>query len=169
MAMNNKLILKIFSPRIVAKAVVTMDKSTAVIVSAFWLAALVTLIMAVFAVHGAVSAKKAAAGAQVAEPVLPVISNTSLSAIDIQKIMDRMQHQFPDIRFDTGQNQSIVIRSNDGSKFHQWITALSYVDTMEPQFRWMINDFCVGACGNQDMMKATVSGHKVVFSLPQHS
>ncbi len=167
--MNNKLMLKIFSPRIVAKAVMAMDKSTAVIISAFWLAALVTLILAVFAVHGAVSSKKEAADAKVAEPVLPVISNTSLSPVDIQKIMDRMQHQFPDVKFDTGANQTIIIRSNDGSKFHQWITALSYVDTMEPQYRWMINDFCVGTCGNQDMMKATVTGHKVVFSLPQHS
>lgn len=80
--------------------------------------------------------------------------------------LDRLQRQFPDIRFDVGQNQTLIIKSDDGSKFHQWISALSYVDTMAPQFRWNIKEFCVGGCGTQGLMRAVVEGKKTAFSLP---
>jgi len=166
MSLTSKTFLKIFSPRIVAKALVTLDKSTAVIISACWAAALVTLILAVFAVHGAVSAKKEAADAQVLEPVLPKATTTAMTPRELQSIVERLQHQFPDIKFEMGANQVIVVRCLDGSKFHQWITALGYIDTMSPDFRWTMPDFCVGNCDNHDLMRAAVTGQKVSFSLP---
>jgi hypothetical protein len=166
MAVGAKFIFKVLSPRIVAKAMATLDKSTAVIVSACWLAALVTLILAVFAVHGAVSAKKEAADAATVEPVLPQAVNAPMNVREIQPIVDRLQRQFPDVKIDLGPNQALVVKCNDGSKFHQWITALGYIDTMAPQYRWALGDFCVGVCQG-DLMKATVSGHRVTFSLPQ--
>ena len=167
MAVGAKLMLKVFSPRIIAKAVVTFDKSTAVIISACWVAAFVTLILAVIAVHGAVSAKRDAVDARTAEPVLPLAATTAMSPREVQTILDRLQHQFPDIKMDVGPNQSLVVRCADGTKFHQWMTALGYIDTMAPQFRWTMSEFCVGTCTGQELMKATLEGHKVVFSLPQ--
>ncbi len=167
MALSGKFMLHVFSPRIVAKAVASLDKATALIVSAAWLAALVTLILAVFAVHGAVSAKKEAADAKISEPSLPKATTNPISQREAQAIVDRLQHQFPDIKVELGGNQAILVKSSDGSKFHQWVTALGYVDTMSPQYRWTLSDFCVGACSNQELMRATVTGQRVVFSLPQ--
>lgn len=167
MAANNQFFLKFLSPRLVAKAVTSLDKSTSVIISTCWLAALVTLILAVFSVHNAISAKKAASEALVAEPVLPKVTNTPINAREGQAILDRLQHQFPDIKFEMGPMESIVVKSEDGAKFHQWITALSYIDAMAPEFRWTLREFCVGACNGQDLMKAVVAGQKAAFSLPQ--
>jgi hypothetical protein len=168
MAANRKLLIRVFSPRVIARAIATLDKSTALIVSAAWLAALVTLILAVFAVHGAVSSQKEAMDARISEPALPQATTTPIAQRDTQTIIDRLQHQFPDIKFDIAPGQAISVKSPDGSKFHQWITALGYIDTMAPEYRWTLSEFCVGACSNQDLMRATVTGQRVVFSLPQH-
>jgi hypothetical protein len=167
MASTFKTFIKFFSPRLVAKAVATLDKSTAVVISACWSAALVVLILAVFSVHTAVSAKKEAAEALVAEPVLPQITTTVINDREEQLIIDRLSHQFPDVKFEPGSGGSIVVKSDDGSKFHQWITALSYIDAMAPEFRWTLRTFCVGSCNGQDLMKATVAGQRGTFSLPQ--
>jgi hypothetical protein len=157
--------LKVLSPRLATKALSVLDQSTAVVVSLAWLAALITLIMAMFAVHGAVSAKKEAAAAIVAEPVLPVASTTGLSLQEGQAILDRLQHQFPDLKIEMDSSRAFNIKTEDGSKFHQFTTALSYIDTMAPQYRWTLRDFCVGHCG-QDLMRAAVTGQKVTFQLP---
>ena len=166
MAFDPKTLVRALSPRLVSKALVALDKSTAVVISVCWTAAFVTLILAVFAVHGAVAAKKEAAQAAAAEPVLPKVANASLNPREIKAVLDRLQRQFPDVRIEPGQNQTLVIKSDDGSKFHQWISALSYVDTMAPGFRWTLREFCVGSCGGQGLMRAVVSGQKTTFSLP---
>ena len=87
----------------------------------------------------------------------------------MQSIVDALQRQFPDIKIDLkpGQGQALTIKSDEGAKFHQWITALSYVDTMAPQFRWTLREFCTGACGNgQGLMVAVLSGQKIVMAVP---
>ena len=167
MSTNAKFFLKFLSPRILAKAAMTLDKSTSVVVSACWVATFVVLILAVFSVHGAVSAKKDAAEALVAEPALPKLSTKNIERREAQSISDRLQRQFPDIKFEMGAEGAIIIKSGDGSKFHEWITALSYIDAMAPEFRWTLHDFCVGTCGGQDIMKAVVTGQRAAFSLPQ--
>ena len=167
MAVDKKLLIKVFSPRIVAKALVTLDKSMMVVVGFSWLAALVMMLVAIHAVNSAVDAKRDVAAAIVAEPVLPQTTMTGISSHEIQVVLERLQHQFPDVKIETGPNDTIAIKSVDGSKFHQWVMALGYIDIMTPQLRWTLTDFCVGTCSNSDLMRATVSGQKMVFSLPQ--
>ena len=167
MTIDTKVLLKFLSPRIVAKAVMTTDKSTALVVSVCWAAAFVVLILAVYAVHGAASAKKDAEAALVAEPVLPVARTTPIGDSDVQVAVDRMQSQFPDIKFEAGPDHMVVIKSNDGARFHQWISALSYIDSMSPQLHWTLDSFCVGNCRGTEVMKATVAGVRITFSLPQ--
>jgi hypothetical protein len=166
-----KFLVRIFSPRVISKVLASLDKSTAIVISACWLAALVMLILAVFAVHGAVSSKREAAAAIAVEPALPVVASTPMSLHEIQVVIERLQHQFPDIKIDTrpGEKPMLTIKSDEGIKFHQWVNALSYIDTMSPQYRWTLREFCVGdTCGNgRGLMSASVSGEKVVFSMPQ--
>jgi hypothetical protein len=160
-----RLALNVLSPRIVVKATALLDRSTVVVVSTCWVAALVTLIFAVLSVHNAIVAKKEAATAIVAEPILPVAKTVAIDARDSQAIVERLQHQFPDLKIEVDSTQAITLRSDDGTKFHQWITALSYIDTLTPQFRWTVRDFCVGHC-TSNLMKAVVTGQKVSFALP---
>jgi hypothetical protein len=166
MASQGNVLVKIVSPRIVVRALMTLDKSTIVVVSTAWVVALVIIILAVFTVHNAISQKKLAEDADIAEPILPKANTSMITPRDQQIIMDRLQHQFPDIKVDNEGGATIAIRSPDGTKFHQWITAVSYVDAMAPQFRWTLKEFCVGHC-NQDLMKAVLTGQKVFFSLPE--
>jgi hypothetical protein len=165
MALDSRLVLKVVSPRIIAKALSTLDRSTAVVVSICWCAAFIVLIFAVYTVHATVAAKKLAADAALAEPVLPLSSTSAISPHESQMLLDRLQHQFPDIKIEQ-EGPRTVIRTSDGAKFHQWITAITYIDAMEPQYRWTVSEFCVGHCG-QDLMKAVVTGQRVTFSLPQ--
>lgn len=160
-----KLFVRMLSPRIVAKALVLLDKSTAVVVGACWLSAVAALILAALAVHAAVDVKKEAASAIVAEPVLPQVSTNGITPKDTQAVVERLQRQFPDLKIEIDSAQGIIVKTDDGSRFHQWITALSYVDTMAPQYRWNLKDFCVGKCG-AELMRATVTGQRVAFSLP---
>jgi hypothetical protein len=167
--LNPKLLIRSLSPRLVSKALNALDSSTAIVISACWAAAFVMVILAVFAVRGAVSSQRESAEARAIEPNLPVIKSEPISSRDTQDIVGRLERQFPDIKFDAKQGQALVIKTDDGSKFHQWITALSYIDTMAPQFRWTLREFCTGAsCGSgQGIMNAVLTGQKMVLSMPR--
>ena len=168
MKIDAKLFIRVFSPRLVSKALNTLDRSTSVVIGVCWSAALVTMVLAVFAVHGAVSSRRDAAEAIAVEPVLPIISSVPMNSHEIQSIADRLQRQFPDIKFEPKQGQLLVVRSDDGLKFHQWITALSYIDTMASQFRWTLKEFCTGNCGSgQGIMNAVLTGQKMMLSSPR--
>jgi len=165
MRLDTQSFFKTLSPRIATKALAALDKSTAVVVGICWLAALILLFLAVSEVHNAAAIKKEAAEAVAVEPVLPVATTTGLAGREGPLILERLQRQFPDIKFDLDGNV-IIVKSDDGSKFHLWITAISYIDTMAPQFRWNLRDLCVGHCGSS-LMAASITGQRVVFSLPQ--
>jgi hypothetical protein len=159
---------KLFSPRILSRTVMMLDKSTGIVVGTGWLVAVLTLIIAVMGVHSAVAARKLAADALIAEPVLPVATATAIDARETQVIVEKLQRQFPDLKIDSDSTHAITVRTEDGAKFHQWVTALSYIDTMAPQYRWGFKEFCVGHC-TTDLMRAVISGQKVIFTLPPSS
>jgi hypothetical protein len=165
MRLDTKPFIRALSPRLVSKALNTLDRSTAVVIGVCWSAALVMMVLAFFAVHGAMSSRREAAEALAVEPSLPVISSVAMTKNEVQSIADRLQRQFPDIKFEAKSGQLLSIKSDDGLKFHQWITALSYIDTMAPQFRWTLKEFCTGTCGSgQGLMNALLSGQKMMIS-----
>ncbi|MDE2030291.1 MAG: hypothetical protein KGI97_06985 [Alphaproteobacteria bacterium] len=164
---NANLLLKFLSPRLVAKAVATLDKSTAIVVGICWGVAMTTLVVTLITVHAAIDERKAADEAIVAEPILPVAKTVKIVPAEVRKLIDQMTRQFPDVKFEATNGGSMIIRGGDGNKFHEWISALSYIDTISPQYRWLLDSFCVGHCTGQDVMRAEVSGQKVTFSLPE--
>ncbi len=165
MSFDVKLLIRAFSPVKIARAVSSLDKSTSVIVSTCWLAAFITMVLALVAVRGAVAYKKEAATAMAVDPVLPTISTALPTAREIEVLAERLQRQFPEVKI-TSKVGQIEIRSGDGNQFHQWITAISYLDTMAPQYRWTIRDFCTGLCPGQQLMNAVLTGQKIVLSMP---
>jgi len=165
--LDPKLILRAASPQIVTKALRSIDKSTAIVIGICWLAAFTMLILAFIAVKGAILSQKEAASAVASEPIMPVISTSSVTAREIRSVADRLQRQFPGVKFSVGQGQALGIKSDEGAKFHQWISSLSYVDTMSPDYRWMVREFCVGNCGGKGLMQAVIEGQKVSLSRPK--
>jgi hypothetical protein len=172
MLLDLKTLLRAFAPGRAAHALKMLEKSTALIVSTCWLAALVTLALAIMAAHGAVSFKKEVVKAVAVEPVLPTITANPISQNEIQMLADQLRHQFPEIRIDVKNPQgkasgAIEIGTDDGSRFHEWITAISYLDTMAPQYRWTLGAFCTGACPGGHLMTAALTGQKLVISMPK--
>jgi len=165
--LDPKLILRATSPQVAAKVIHSLDKSTAVVMGICWMAAFTMLILAVMSVKGAILSQKDASGAVASEPVMPLITTSAVSAKEIHSIVDRLQRQFPGVKFNVGQGQTLEIKSDEGAKFHQWISSLSYVDTMSPDYRWSVRDFCVGSCGGKGLMQAVLQGQKVVLSRPK--
>lgn len=166
MKLDAKLLLRAFSPTRVVQAFNTLDKSMSVIVSTCWIAAFSTMILAIIAVRGAAAYKKEAASALAIDPVMPAISMSAPGAREIDSIVSKLQRQFPDIKITSKHGLAVEIRSNEGLQFHQWITAISYLDTMAPQYRWTIRDFCTGVCPGQMLMNAVLTGQKINMSLP---
>ncbi|MDR3450537.1 MAG: hypothetical protein P4M15_12485 [Alphaproteobacteria bacterium] len=165
MASDLKLMFKAFAPRIMVQALTLLDKSTAIVIGVSWMAAIVILILAVISVHNATAAKKEAAEAVVAEPVLPVAVRSTISVPEAQDLVARLHLQFPDIKIDLDRGESISLSSNEGAKFHQWLAAVSYIDAMEPQYHWAIRDLCVGHCERM-LMFAALTGEKIEYRPP---
>jgi len=158
--------IKSFSPKIANKALQTFDRSTTVVVGACWAAALLMMIFAIYTVSLSVSARRAAETALVAEPNLPKIGHESIDPRVAQMMVDRLRRRYPEVVFNLQGNQNLTVTAIDGSKFRQWLTALSYIDTISPEYHWSLSQFCVGKCPGNEIMRAVLSGERISFESP---
>jgi hypothetical protein len=166
MSVDSKFALKLLSPQMVIKAMQTFDRATTVVVSMCWGAAAFVMAAAIYTLMLSVSARHEADNALIAEPSLPKVIHQPMDIRGAQKVFDRMQRRFPDITFSV-RGKDLLVASTDGTKFHQWLTALSYVDTISPEFHWSINEFCVGRCANMEIMHAAMTGDHISFEVPE--
>ncbi|MDD2325671.1 MAG: hypothetical protein PHW63_06700 [Alphaproteobacteria bacterium] len=161
---------RVFRPRMISKAMQAFDKATIVIVSACWGGAIFLMILALYTVNLSVDSKRQVAEAAAAEPSLPKIVTRPPDARDMKPIVERLQKRFSDIGFTLANDQTLTVYTSDGSKFRAWLTVLSYIDTISPQFRWQIKTFCVGGeCPGAVPMKAVLAAQKITFSAPEAS
>jgi hypothetical protein len=54
----------------------------------------------------------------------------------------------------------------NGSQFHEWLAAISYIDTISPELHWSFQEFCVGDCKNTELMHAILKGERISFEAP---
>jgi len=159
---------RIFRPALISKAMQTFDKATMVIVSMSWGGAVLLMLFALYTVNLSVTAKREVFEAAAMEPSLPRIITRKPEAAEITPLMDRMQKRFPDIAFSLSNDQSLTVSAVDGAKFRTWLTVLSYIDTISPQYRWQMKDFCVGVqCKASSPMRAVLTAQKITFAAPQ--
>ncbi len=158
---------RMLAPRLIGRAVQSFDKATVVIVASCWGGTLLIIVFALYTLNLSVQAKKSVVEAAAQEPFLPKIVTKSPEASEIGVIIERMKSRFPDITFALSNDQSLTISTIEGAKFRTWLTVLSYIDTISPQYRWKIKDFCVGMkCPAATPMKATLVAQKITFSVP---
>ena len=72
----------------------------------------------------------------------------------------------PEINISLNNDQTVTISADSGNKFREWLTAISYIDVMSPQYRWTIKEFCAGKCIGGVLMHAILIGEKVSFEAP---
>lgn len=165
MKKNAAFFTKILNPVLIGKVVKTFDKATMVIVSVSWGGALALMLFALYTLNLSVSAKQQVVEAAAKEPSLPKIVTRPPEAAEIKPIVERLQKRFPDITFSLSADQSLTVTAVDGARFRTWLTVLSYIDTVSPQYRWQLKDFCVGAqCSAATPMRAILTAQKITFS-----
>lgn len=161
---------KVFSARLLSKVIRTFDNATMVIVSACWGGAIMLMLFALYTVNLSVNAKRQVVEAAAMEPSLPKMVTRSPESKEMKPIIERLQKRFPDINFTLANDQSLTVYTSDGSKFRAWMTVVSYIDTISPQYRWQIKSLCVGgACAGSIPMKAVLTAQKISFTAPSKS
>ncbi len=167
MNLNSFFPLKSLSPKMVVKAVQAFDRAMTVVVGVCWGAAILMVVFAIYTLTLSVSARRVSDTALTAEPTLPKIVRKVVSAHETQAMIERLQTHYPDIRFALEGEQNLVVSAIDGSRFHEWLAALSYVDTIAPEFHWSLHDLCVGQCNANEIMHASLVGENISFEAPQ--
>lgn len=164
MAFDRHILLRSLSPRIISKLLNTLDRISTVIVGSCWAATILMIIFAIYTLSLASSARRESSMDLSIEPVLPILAHDPIDSHTEQTMMDRMKHRYPDLMFDIS-NGILKVSSPDGSKFRQWLMALSYIEAISPEYQWSINTLCVGKCKG-DLMSATLRAERISFSIP---
>jgi len=159
---------KAFSPGIMSRAIRTFDRATTIVVLTCWGGAILIMAFALYTLNLSISAKREALEAVAKEPILPRIMNKVPDTAEIKSMVDNLQRKYPEINFVLGKDSSLLVTANSASNFRLWMTVLSYIDTISPQYRWTINEFCVGSrCDKATPMKALISPEKISFVVPE--
>lgn len=167
MKRSGNLFAKALAPRLISKALKAFDNAMLIVVAAAWSAALLMLLFAAYTVNNAVKERRELLAAEASEPVVPVVNGKAPDISEMQPIVGRLQKRFSEISFVLGNDRSLTVSSGDGAKFRLWLTVLSYIDTVSPQYRWSMREFCVGMkCGSNTPMRAVLTAEKITFSVP---
>jgi len=159
---------RVFNPAFISKILKTFDKATMLIVSVSWGGSLFLMLFALYTVNLSVTAKREVYEAAAMEPSLPKIMTRKPENSEIKPLVDRLQKRFPDISFSLSNEQALTVSAVDGAKFRTWLTVLSYIDTISPQYRWQMKDFCVGVqCKASTPMRAILTAQKITFAAAQ--
>jgi len=153
---------------VMTKALQSFDRATMVVVITSWCGAVLLLAFALYTLSLSVTAKREMLTAAATEPGLPRIVSKAPESAELQPLVDRLQKRFPEINFTMSRDKSLTISAIDVSNFRLWLTVLSYIDTVTPQFRWTIREFCVGSkCEKNTPMRAVLAAEKIIFTTPE--
>lgn len=167
MKYDPQTLLKALSPKLAAKAIQAFDRGMTVVVGACWGAALLMMIFALYTASLSAAASRAAEEAEAAEPILPKTVRQPVEPHDLEPMIERLQHRYMGISFSLGTDRALTVSCVDVNKFREWLTALSYIDTISPEYRWSLREFCVGGgCKGGALMIAVLTGEKISFAAP---
>lgn len=159
---------KYFTGAIFEKIITTLDKSTLLIISVVWVAALVSMGLAFTAVRDTAQLKLKADVARALDPVLPTIIRQPLTKEQYDPLLARLRKQFPTLAIDVTPKPNLRIQSNNPDEFISWLNSVSYVDSMVSTVRWTLTTFCVGSeCPGDNVMQAELSAESINITQPE--
>ncbi|MDD5586032.1 MAG: hypothetical protein PHY92_03620 [Alphaproteobacteria bacterium] len=165
MKLDIQAIGKSFAPGVMVRAIRAFDRATIVVVLTCWAGALLIMTFALYTLNLSVTAKREMAAAAAGEPALPRIVAKGPETAEIQPLVDRLKKQFPAITLNLGRDQTLTVSTMDVGNFRLWLTVLGYIDTALPQYRWTMNEFCVGSkCDRTMPMMAILKPEKISFA-----
>ncbi len=170
MAKLNTIYSRVFSPRVITRAIRAFDRATVVIVASTWGGVVLLMLFALYTLNLSTRAKVETVAAAAMEPALPQMLSRQPDMKEMEEIRNRLEKRFPDVTFAVAPDRAMTLTANDGSKFRMWLNALTYIDTAYPKYRWRIKEMCVGAkCSTNIPMKAVLTPDKIVFANPVSS
>jgi hypothetical protein len=157
-----------FAPGIMARALRTFDRAMVFVVMTCWGVALLVMAGALYTLNISVVAKREALEAAAQEPSLPRIVSKAPDLMELQPLIERMKKRFPEISFSLPKgDHTLTVMASSANNFRLWLTVLSYIDTISPQYRWSLKEFCVGSkCDKSNPMKAVLTAEKIAFTAP---
>lgn len=166
MKIDYPLLKKVFSPRILAAVIRGFDRATLMIIGTCWMMTVLVMVLAMYTVNHSAQVRRDAEAALAVEPVLPKINHTPVGGRELQVMIDRLQKRYPEIAV-TWQTGVLNLSTTNGGFYRQWLTAIGQVDTLYPQFRWKVLNFCVGKVCGQNLMGIDLVGERIEFEMPQ--
>ncbi len=166
--MQISLIRSLFSTEQLVKATRALDRTAVIMILAVWIGAVVMVGVALYTVSLAHKARQQTDEAVAVEPAVPEMQKAALPRIELDKYAERLRTRFGKITFNALPDNGLEVTAADASTYLDWLTAMSYLDTIAPQVRWAVRDLCVGTeCGSGSMMRATVVGERITFRKPE--
>ncbi len=162
------LLRAMFSSEQLVKAMRTLDRTALIMVMVTWVGALIMMGIALYTVSSANKARQQTEEAAAVEPIVPHMQSTVVPRAELEKLAERLHNRFDRISFNAMPDNTLEIASTEAGNYLDWLTSLSYLDTIAPQIRWSVRDLCVGSeCGSGAVMRAAVVGEKVTFKVPE--
>lgn len=168
MSESNGLLRAMFSSDQLVKAMRTLDRTALIMIMVTWVGALVMMGIALYTVSSANKARQLTEEAAAVEPIVPITQSAPVQRVELEKLAERLHNRFDRISFNAMPDNTLEIASTEAGNYLDWLTSLSYLDTIAPQIRWQVRDLCVGSeCGSGAVMRAAVAGEKVNFKVPE--
>jgi hypothetical protein len=153
---------------LLAKTLRALDRTAMVMIIVSWSAAILMMGVALYTVSSAHHARQEADEAAAIEPLVPVIKRAALARKEMDGFVDRLRSRYKTVSINASPDNALEISGTDPNNFLDWLSALSYLDTIAPQMRWTIRDLCVGnECGGSALMRAAIIAERVTFQAPQ--
>jgi hypothetical protein len=157
-----------FSGGVFEKALLTIDKSTLLIIGGAWLVAIIATGLAFMSVRDATQLKLKTETARALDPVMPKIARLSLNKEQYQPLLERLKKQFPMVQLEITGKPNLKIQNNNPDAFMDWLNAISYVDGMVSTVRWTMTSFCVGVeCAGDALMQAELTAESINITQPE--
>lgn len=157
-----------FSGQALEKALLTIDKSTLIIMAVVWLAAIGMGGAAFMAVKDAAMLKMKAETARALDPVLPKIVRLPLDKAQYDPLLLRLKKQFPTVLMEVTGKPTLRLHGTNAEDYINWLNAISYTDSMVSTIRWTLAFFCVGSeCPGDDVMQAELTAEAINITQPE--
>lgn len=168
MSMATVKLRDFFSTELLTKAVRALDRTAVVMIIVTWAAAVFMMGVALYTVSKAHYARQKAEEAAALEPLVPAMKHGVLARRDLERLTTRLKMRFRTVNINATPDNAVEISGTDAGAFLDWLSALSYLDTIAPQVRWSIRDLCIGSeCGGASLMRAAIIAERVTFQAPQ--
>lgn len=167
MTKHRSLLTMLTAPEALARAFKALDRTAVIMMLISWLGAVALMGLALYTANSAGKARQAADVAAAVEPIVPVVQRATLPKAELEKYAALLRQRFAKISFNALPDNGLEVASTEGQDYLEWLAALSYLDTLAPQVRWVVRDMCVGPeCGAGAVMRAIVTGERVTFKVP---